>query len=374
MGKRSPRIHDLIGLLNTLFPPELAEEWDNVGLQVGDPGTLLIKGLVALDPGMEAVNAAREAAAQVLITHHPLLFHGLKRLTPDDESGRIIWNAIKNGVAVISVHTNLDSAQPGLNTWLAERLGILEAEPLRPAAGHLHKLVVYVPCDHADQVAEALFAAGAGCVGEYDQCSFQMAGTGTFRPGPETTPFIGNKGQREQVQEIRLELVVTRPRLDKVLERLLKVHPYEEVAYDLIPLANQRSDAGLGRIGRLPDLQPLETFAAQVKTALGCDALRVVGRGDLSVSKVAVCGGSGGGLIPAARRAGADVIVTGDVKYHEARTAEALGIAVIDAGHFATEQLMISELTQILNHSAGERGWEVSFETFVKETDPFCIY
>lgn len=371
MGKRSPRIHDLIGLLNTLFPPELAEDWDNVGLQVGDPSALLVKGLVALDPGMEAITAVSDSSAQVLITHHPLLFHGLKRLTPDDESGRIVWSAIKNGIAVISVHTNLDSAQPGLNTWLAERLGILEAEPLKPVAGQLLKLVVYVPVEHAEQLMDDLFAAGAGSVGDYDQCSFQVPGTGTFRPGPEATPFIGERGRREHVQEIRLELVVPRSRLSKVLQRLFKVHPYEEVAYDLIPLVNQQTDAGLGRIGRLPEPQPLQAFVAQVKAALGCASLRVVGRQDLPVSKVAVCGGSGGGLIPAASRAGADVIVTGDVKYHEARSAEALGIAVIDAGHFATEQLMIAELTQLLNHSAGVRGWEVSFEAFSKETDPF---
>ena len=374
MGKRSPRIHDLIGLLNTLFPPELAEDWDNVGLQVGDPGAPLVKGLVALDPGMEAIRAASDSSAQVLITHHPLLFHGLKRLTPDDESGRVVWSAIKNGVAVISVHTNLDSAQPGLNTWLAERLGILEPEPLRPAAGQLLKLVVYVPVDHAEPLLDDLFAAGAGSLGDYDQCSFQVAGTGTFRPGPGAKPFLGEAGRREHVQEIRLELAVPRSRVSKVLQHLFKAHPYEEVAYDLLPLANQHTDAGLGRIGRLPKPQPLQDFVEQVKVALGCVALRVVGQQELAVSKVAVCGGSGAELIPAALRAGADVIVTGDVKYHEARTAEALGIAVIDAGHFATEQLMITELTQLLNQSAGVRGWEVTFEAFSKETDPFRIY
>jgi dinuclear metal center YbgI/SA1388 family protein len=374
MGKTHPRIHDLIGLLNTLFPPELAEDWDNVGLQVGDPDTLLVKGLVALDPGMDALNAARDLQAQVLITHHPLLFKSLKRLTPEDETGRILWGAVRDGIAVISAHTNLDCAQPGLNSWLAERLGLLAAEPLARVAGHLLKLVVYVPADHADQVADALFAAGAGNVGKYDQCSFRMPGTGTFRPGEGSSPFIGSIGDRQQVQEVRLEVVLQQSRLGKVLERLFKAHPYEEVAYDLIPLANQQPGVGLGRIGHLPEKMPLSRFVDQVREALGCKSLRIVGGQEDSIGKAAVCGGSGASLIQAAHRCGADVIVTGDVKYHEARLAETLGLAVIDAGHFATEQLMVTELTGLLNHAAGTRGWDVVFEAFAGEEDPFRIF
>lgn len=373
MGKKNLRIHDLIGLLNTLFPPELAEDWDNVGLQVGDPGTPLTKGLIALDPGMDVLAAARRAQAQVVISHHPLLFHGLKRLTPEDETGRLLGYAVREGIAVISVHTNLDTAQPGLNSWLADRLGILDAEPLKAAAGHLLKLVVFVPEGHETRIAEALFAAGAGSVGHYDQCSFRTKGTGTFRPGEGTSPFIGKEGVREEVRELRLEVLVPQARLGKVLDRLLKTHPYEEVAYDLIPLANQQPKVGLGRIGRLPEAQPLEAFADRVKEVLGCEFVRVAGSRDISVGKVAVCGGSGAELIHAACRAGADVLITGDVKYHEARTAEALGMTVIDAGHFATERLMVAELTHVLNRSAGARGWDVSFEAFAEEADPFRI-
>ena len=164
MGKRKARIHDLIGLLNSLFPPELAENWDNVGLQVGDPAMELTRGMVSLDPAPGAVSAASAAGAQVLVTHHPLLFHGLKQLTPADEVGRVVWQAVKDDVAVISVHTNLDSAQCGLNSWLAERLEIRDSSPLRNAPGAFLKLAVFVPTGHESQVAEALFAAGAGSI------------------------------------------------------------------------------------------------------------------------------------------------------------------------------------------------------------------
>ncbi len=371
MGKITPRIHDLIGLLNTFFPPELAEEWDNVGLQVGDPSARFSQGMVALDPDMEAVQAAREAGAQVLITHHPLLFRGIKRLTPEDETGRILFHAIQNDLVILSAHTNLDSAQPGLNSWLGDLLDIQDAAPLVPAPGHFLKLVVHVPSGHEAEVAEALFAAGAGHVGQYDQCSFRQSGTGTFRPGEGSSPFIGQIGKREEVEEVRLELIVPRPRLSKVLTRLLKVHPYEEVAYDLIPLENQRAGAGLGRIGKLTEACSLQAFAEQVRGALGCDSVRLVGSADRSVRKVALCGGSGASLIQVAHRFGADVLVTGDVKYHEAKAAEALGMALVDAGHFATEALMARNLSRLLNHAAEQNDWDANFQDYDGAVDPF---
>jgi dinuclear metal center YbgI/SA1388 family protein len=373
MGKHTPRIHDLIGLLNGLYPPGLAEDWDNVGLQVGDPAKALTRGMVALDPGLDAVCAARAVGAQVLVTHHPLIFRGLKQLTPEDEVGRVVWRAVQDDVAVISVHTNLDSARGGLNVWLAERLGILDPEPLRQADGSFLKLVVFVPSGHEAELADALFAAGAGGVGRYDQCSFRVPGTGTFRPGEGADPFIGRPGHREEVEELRLEVLVPRNRLSRVLDRMFKTHPYEEVAYDLVPLDNRLPGAGLGRIGRLAQALPLEGFADCVKKALGCATVRVVGADDVAVSKVAVCGGSGADLVRTAHRQGADVIVTGDVKYHEARSAEALGIAVVDAGHFATEHLMVDALTQVLNQSAEARGWDLFFAAFAQETDPFRV-
>ena len=373
MSLRSARVQDLLGVVHGLFPPELAEEWDNVGLQVGDPAASVERVLVALDPGADAVAVACAREAQLLVTHHPLLFKPLRRLTPEEPVGHVVWQAVRGGVAIIAAHTNLDRAADGLNRWLAQRLQLAAVEPLQPAAGRLLKLVVYVPATHAEAVADALFAGGAGQIGGYDHCSFQTAGTGTFRPGPGTKPFTGTTGQRERVEEVRLETVVPQRRLARVLERLFKAHPYEEVAYDLVPLANQLPGCGLGRIGRLAEPLALEDLAERLKVALGCPYVRLVGRPALTVAKVAVCGGSGAGLIQEARRQGADVLVTGDVKYHEARQAEQLGLALIDAGHFATERLVAGELAARLGEAAAARGWRLDVLVHVGEHDPFIV-
>jgi dinuclear metal center YbgI/SA1388 family protein len=373
MALKVPRVHDLLGVLHGLYPTDLAEEWDNVGLQVGDPGASVSRVLVALDPSAAAVAAARAGEAQLLVTHHPLLFKPLRRLTPEDPVGRVLWQAIQGGVAIISAHTNLDAAPAGLNCWLGERLGLLDSEPLQVSAGRLLKLVVYVPTGHEDAVADALFAGGAGQIGAYDQCSFRAPGTGTFRPGPGTRPFIGTPGERESVAELRLETVVPQRRLGKVMERLVKAHPYEEVAYDLIPLANTAPDSGMGRIGRLAVPVTLDALGAQVKTALACQSVRLSGALDRTVSRLAVCGGSGAGLLREAKRRGAEALVTGDIKYHEARLAEELDLAIIDAGHFATEQLAVAGLTAALAGQAGERQWALEVIPFEDERDPFVV-
>ncbi len=371
MGKRFQRITDLIGLLNSLYPPNLAEEWDNTGLQVGDPAQVLDKVLVALDPSLPAVEAAHQAGAQVLLTHHPLLFRPLQRLTPEDAVGRVIWAAVVKGVAVISAHTNLDSAAGGLNDWLAKQLGVRNAQPLQAAKGDYLKLVVFVPASHEEPVAEALFSGGAGQIGAYDCCSFRTPGIGTFRPGETTRPYLGQIGQTERAEEIRLETIVPKTRLGRVLEKMYKAHPYEEVAYDLIPLQNQTPSAGLGRIGTLEATTTLQVFAEMVRDRLGSDALKIVGDPDLPVHKVAVCGGSGAGTLNAAKHQGADVLVTGDVKYHEARHAEDLEVSLIDAGHFATEQLMIEHVVTTLGQASQARGWNLAFEAYTGESDPF---
>ncbi|HKJ30013.1 MAG TPA: Nif3-like dinuclear metal center hexameric protein [Desulfuromonadales bacterium] len=374
MVKQGQRIQDLVGLIHRLYAPELAEDWDNVGLQVGDPGRALDRVMVALDPGLEAVEAARDAGAQALVTHHPLLFKPVKRLTPDDAVGKVLWTAVRDDVAIISAHTNLDCAVDGLNSWLAQKMGVEEAVPLQAVAGDYLKLVVFVPVGHEDAVADALFSAGGGQIGAYDQCSFRSSGEGTFRPGPGTQPYIGTVGQREKAEEIRLETIIPKRKLLRVLEKMQKAHPYEEVSYDLLPLQNQVPGAGLGRIGRLAQQASLGEFAARVKDFLGCDHLRLIGADQMPVRKVALCGGSGAFLLQTAHRQGADVLVTGDVKYHEARQAEELGIALIDAGHFATEQLMIEQVTQSLQAAARQLNWGVAFEAYTGEEDPFRFY
>lgn len=368
---QTARLTDLIGLLNALYPPGLAEEWDNVGLQVGDPGAEIQRVLICLDAEEIAIAEAERFDAQAVVSHHPLLHRPLKRLTPGDETGRVLFRAIRSGIAVVSAHTNLDRAADGLNDWLAERLELSGTQPLeRPKSGEFYKLVVFVPAGHEGELLEALFAAGAGQIGAYDRCSFRTRGTGSFRGNDTTMPFIGRPGEFEETEELRLETIVPAPRLNKVLARMLKAHPYEEVAYDLVPLANSRADVGLGRIGRLATPLSLEAFAARVRERLQLPALRLCGESQRLISKVAVCGGSGASLLGEAIRQGADCLVTGDVKYHDAQRARAEGIALIDAGHFGTERFMVAELAKRLKRAMAERQIQIDVFEMTAELDP----
>jgi dinuclear metal center YbgI/SA1388 family protein len=372
-GKRTACIQDLVGLVNRLFPTGLAEDWDNVGLQVGDPNETVKRAMIALDPTSKVVEKAVESKCQALITHHPLIFHPLKKVVSGTEVGNILFHAIQNHLALVAAHTNLDRARNGLNDWLAGRLKLNNIKPFETKKGELFKLIAYVPSVYGEDVANALFAAGAGHVGKYDQCSFRTFGQGSFRPGPESSPFAGEPGRLERVEELRLEVIVPRENTEPVVRKLLQAHPYEEVAYDLIPLENVRQDLGLGRIGRLTEEMSLATFVEHVKEKLEAPLVRLVAGHGQRISKVAVCGGSGGSLIGEAVRQGVDALVTGDVKYHEARSVEAQGLAVVDAGHFHTEKWMIPSLTEKLAAEAEKLGYTITFLPMNQEKDPFRI-
>ena len=366
---------DVIGLLNQLCPPDLAEDWDNVGLQVGDLSAKIDKILVCLDAEEIAIQEAQRHGAQLIISHHPLIFKPIKRLSPTDMTGRVLFQAIKQDIAVVSAHTNLDRAADGLNDWLAERLGVNDILPLeRPVEGHFYKLVVYVPLGHEIEVRDAIFASGAGHIGAYDNCSFSCCGTGTFRGSQGTQPFIGTPGELETTEEVRLETIVPASVLNKAISRMFKAHPYEEVAYDLIPLANERVDVGLGRIGHLEKTVSLQTFAGQVKEALQLSSLNLVGDLQRKINKVAVCGGTGMSMFTTAVRQGADCLVTADIKFHEAQRARAEGVALIDAGHFATEQIMVAELSKRLRNTLSERQFDVETIEMTAESNPLVIF
>jgi len=372
MKRRNPaRIQDLIGLIHTDYPPSLAEDWDNVGLQAGDPAAPLERVLIALDVTAATLDEAESLGVQAIVAHHPLIFRPLKNVTALDSTGRLLLRAIAANIAIIAAHTNLDCGADGLNDWLAARLGIKEVLPLKGGNLPLFKLVVYVPVGHEKVVEDALFAAGAGTIGAYDHCSFASTGTGRFRPGATSTPFIGSPGQESTPPEIRIETIVSAERVPKVIDKLRKAHPYEEPAYDLLLLQNRREDLGLGRIGRLPQALPLQDYARQIGTALGTNTLRLVGDPERLISKVACCGGSGASLLFDAQRQGADLLVTGDIKYHDARNALDLGLALVDAGHFATEQVMVAGLTEKLRTAASTRHLPLEFIASASGQDPF---
>lgn len=351
-----PKTSDIAGIINKIAPVALAESWDNPGLQVGDPAAEVHRIMVALDPTPDVVNSAVAASCQLLVTHHPLIFKPLKSISTATPQGDLIHAAIKAGLSIVSMHTNYDIATGGLNDLLADKIGLPAAVPLQiSTARELAKLVVFVPASHLEEVRSALFPH-ARSLGNYRDCSFAAGGEGTFLPLNGAEPFIGTVGARQQVSEMRLEMLVERSNLPRAIKALLAAHPYEEPAYDLYPLLNDGEKLGLGRVGRLSQAMSLADYAGQVRTVLSAPGLRYVGDPAARISKVALCSGSGASLLREAVRAGADVLVTGDVKYHEARNAEDLGIALIDAGHFPTEIIMVDAIAERLSRALDQAG------------------
>lgn len=360
--------------LERLAPRCLAENWDNVGLLLGNPSQDVAKMRVVLDVTPEVAECAIADGVDLIVAHHPLIFHALNSIRYDLPQGRLIASLIKNDIAVYAAHTNLDTASGGVSDILAQHLNLQHIGQL--AVGYsekLVKLVVFVPQSHADQVREAIGRAGAGYIGNYSHCTFQCEGVGTFLPLAGTQPFIGKEGKLEHVAEVRIETIMPDRISRKVVKAMLRAHPYEEAAYDLYPLNNVGKSLGLGRIGTLEKPILLGEFAQLVKKALQTKSVTVAGSTDKLVAKVAVCGGSGAGLIHKAAFAGADVLVTGDVKYHEAQDAVAAGLAIIDAGHFATERPVVGGIYEYLKQTAIDNKWVVSIDYDSTSKDVFYV-
>ncbi|MHB0937665.1 MAG: Nif3-like dinuclear metal center hexameric protein [Armatimonadota bacterium] len=343
-------VRDIQQRVHELAPPALAESWDNVGLLLGDPAQEVGTVLVALDATGDVLQQAAAHGAEMLVVHHPLLFTAQKRLVEDGGIMTLVRRLVREGRSLLAAHTNLDSAPRGLNHYVAELLGLRELEPLVPSeARPLLKLVVYVPEAQLEAVRDAVCSAGAGHIGQYRDCSFGSPGIGTFRPLEGTSPFIGRQGELERVREIRLETVVPRAQLVQVLGAMLAAHPYEEAAYDLIPLENAWPGAGLGRIGTLEAPMSVAAFLERVRTVLHADRLSTIGDTDRPVRRVALCTGAGSDFHEQARRSGADLYLTGEVKHHQALLARAGGPMVVDAGHFATERPAVALLADYLS-------------------------
>ena len=370
---QTPRLSDILGIINKIAPQTLAEAWDAVGLQVGDPAAPVSRIMTALDPGAPAIDAAIASHCQLLVTHHPFIFKPLPRLSAADPVTALIFRAIRNNLAVISLHTNYDSAEGGLNDLLAQRIGVTSCEPLAESVREdLIKLVAFVPKGFEEQVMTALFRF-SGFIGNYRDCSFRVEGAGTFLPLPGAKPFQGEEGRRECADESRIEVLLRAADIGKATEALKAAHPYEEPAFDLYPLLNKGKGFGLGRIGVLAEPTPLAEYAATIRDCLGTGLVRYVGAAALPVRTVALCSGSGASLMQTAKRRGADVLVTGDVKYHDARTAEELGLALIDAGHFGTEIIAAEGLATKLTTECFHRRYEVEVLRCCDERDPFQI-
>ncbi|GIV59925.1 MAG: Nif3-like dinuclear metal center hexameric protein [Rhodothermaceae bacterium] len=357
-----PTIREITAALEAWAPPGSAQSYDNVGLQVGDAGQRVRHALVALDLTPAVLEEARSTGATLIITHHPLLFHPLRRLTPDDLAGGLALRLAEAGIALYSLHTNLDAAPGGVSFALAERLGLTDVRFLDPLPETLCKLVTFVPSSHFDAVRAALAEAGAGRIGDYDACAFALEGTGFFRPGAEADPFIGRAGALESVREMRLEVEVARWDLERVIRAMKTAHPYEEVAYDVYPVQQPATRAGLGALGRLPEPEPLTAFLRRVAERLEAGSLRYAGNPAARIETVAVCGGAGSHLTRTALRAGADAFVTADVSYH--RFFDVLDpdghprMALIDAGHYETEAVTETLLCEWLGRRFPGVTWQ----------------
>jgi dinuclear metal center YbgI/SA1388 family protein len=349
----SVRISDIVNELEAWAPADSAQDYDNVGLQVGDPTRSVERVLVALDMTPQVLEEAVSTGCELIVTHHPLLFRPLKRLTTDTLESSMALGLAEQGIALFSIHTNLDVARDGVSFGLAGQLGLKNIEFLSGLTGMLNKLVVFVPETHAESVRAAMAAAGAGTIGAYRGCSFSSVGTGHFTPTERADPFTDSvSGREDSVAEIRLEVEVTRWQQGRVLEAMHTAHPYEEVAHDLIPVKQKYKDAGLGAIGDLDFPMTLSGFLDTTCRVLENRAIRFAGDLTQMVQRVAVCGGSGSEFVPEALSAGADVYLTADVSYH--RFFDILDnkgtsrMALVDAGHYETERIAEELLVNFL--------------------------
>ncbi len=365
-------VRDILSLVEKQTPAVLAADWDRVGLQLGSPQQPVQRLLVALEPTCPVIQEAVAAGAQMLLTHHPLLFQAVQQLNPDNPLHRPIALAIKHDLAVAAAHTNLDAATDGLNAYLAQLLGLSNPEPLaRTRTEPLIKLAVFVPVGYEDRVRQAVCQAGAGLIGNYSHCTFQVRGQGTYLPLAGARPWQGTAAVLNRAEEIRLEVVLPEGLVPAAVANLKAVHPYEEVAYDLYPLANAGVSYGFGRIGTWPAPRPFGEVVAELKRLFHLDRLKIAGKPRPAVQRLAVCGGSGGDLIPRAWEQGADLYLTGDVRYHQAAPFAQEEMAIIDLGHYATEVLFIPEWGRRLQAGLQAAGLNVAVTVAAKDTDPF---
>ncbi|BBY76605.1 GTP cyclohydrolase 1 type 2 [Mycolicibacterium parafortuitum] len=352
----SVRLVDLIDVLEAAYPPALAQSWDSVGLVCGDPSEPVESVTVAVDATAEVVAQVPERG--LLLAHHPLLLRGVDTVSAGTAKGALIHSLIRSGRSLFTAHTNADSASPGVSDALADALGLQVCEVLSPVAAGppLDKWVVYVPAEDAEAVRSAMFAAGAGDIGDYSQCSWSVPGTGQFLPGEGASPAIGAVGTVEHVAEDRVEMVAPVSCRAAVAAGLRSAHPYEEPAFDLIALQSPPGDVGLGRIATLPEPEPLAAFVSRVRAALPATSwgVRAAGDPEMPVSRVAVCGGAGDSLLAEVSASGVQAYVTADLRHHPADEHRRVSdVALVDVAHWASEFPWCNQAAALLREHFG---------------------
>lgn len=330
-------IKEIISALEDFAPVAFQENYDNSGLIAGNPDQETNGALLAIDVTEEVIQEAIHLDIHLVISHHPLIMNGLKKLTGANNSERALILAVKNNIAIYAAHTNMDNVYGGVNSKICDLIGLTNTRILLPVKNRLQKLVTFVPSDHASTVRQALFDAGAGNIGNYNSCSYNLEGKGTFRGKENTHPFAGERGKFHTENEVRIETVFLSHNQKKVIEALLQVHPYEEVAYDIYNLENDYTSAGSGMIGILPEPVSENTFLNNVKDIFKTGIIRHTHLLNKKLSVIAVCGGSGSFLLPEALTNRADAFITADIKYHQFFDAGGR-ILVMDIGHYESEQ------------------------------------
>jgi dinuclear metal center YbgI/SA1388 family protein len=369
----SARLSDVIDVLEVAYPPMLAQEWDSVGLVCGDPEEHVDSVTIAVDATATVVDEVPDRG--LLLAHHPLLLRGVDTIAASTAKGALLHRMIRTGRALFTAHTNADSAAPGVSDALADALGLTVEEVLAPAAGGQDndKWVVFVPAGNVDEVREAMFAAGAGHIGDYSHCSWAVAGTGQFLPHEGASPTIGSVGSVERVAEDRLEMIAPARLRGHVLAALRAAHPYEEPAFDIFATASVPGDVGLGRIGTLSTPQTLAAFVSRVHDALPPTSwgIRALGEDDAEVSRVAVCGGAGDSLLDIVARAGVDAYVTADLRHHPAdEHRRRSDVALIDVAHWASEYPWCNQAAGLLRDHFGD---SLPVRVSAIRTDPWNI-
>ncbi|OEF99739.1 Nif3-like dinuclear metal center hexameric protein [Vulcanibacillus modesticaldus] len=362
---------NIIQILEQFAPKTLAYPEDKIGLQIGTLNKKIKRVMLTLDVLEDVVDEAIEKEVDLIISHHAIIYKPIKSLRTDLPTGRLYEKIIKNNIAVYVAHTNLDVTKNGVNDVLAQKIGIINPEVLEPShIQKLKKIVVFVPESHQQQIIDALSNNGAGWIGNYSHCTFNVSGIGTFMPHEGTNPYIGEQGKLEKVKEVRVETIVPEINLTQAIQAMLKAHPYEEVAYDIYPLDLQSKKEGIGRIGKLEDTMSLKEYAEFVKKQLQVDGIRIIGDLNKKIRKVAVVGGDGNSFVSKAAFRGADVLVTGDIYYHVAHEALAQGLSIIDAGHYI-EKHVLGGLEEYLTKEFLDRGLKTEVIISEVDTNPF---
>lgn len=343
------KIRELINHLELTAPLQLQEDYDNSGLITGDEDQIITNALVSLDCTEAIIEEAIQNNCNLIISHHPILFRGIKKLTGKNYVERTIIKAIQNNVAIYAIHTNLDNLlKNGVNSKIASKIGLYNTKILSPLKHQLAKLTTYVPIEKATEVRSALFEAGAGRIGEYEECSFNAEGIGTFKGGPGTNPFVGKPGELHFESEVKIETIFPRFLKNRIIDSLLRSHPYEEVAYDIHLLENEWLETGAGIIGNLQTELEMPEFLRFIKDHLGLTLIRHTSF-NRKIKRVAVCGGSGSFLLSNAINSGADAYITSDFKYHEFFDAEGR-LMICDVGHFESEQYTPELIIEIIRN------------------------